>query len=109
MEDEDFKTPIDYISEIRELVEISKFMQDDKLDEALSLMVKLTVKSDVPPGAAARLVVKLQALAGVMSAKGKYHMLFKPEADSPKKKNVYLSVADSLNNLVNAVKYSVRA
>lgn len=102
----DDKTLLDYVSEVTELNEISKFMNDPVVDEAMGFVVKLSVKNSVPFQSVAPLVVKLEALAGQCALKAKYYMVWaKTEPNAGPKKNTYLTLEESLHNLANAIKH----
>ena len=101
-------TVIDQVSELTEFNELKEFMNDPDLDEALDLIVKLISKPDVPSMKALELIVKLQALSAKFAMLARYYTSFEKGADASKKKNVYYSVADAIDKLAAAVKYSVR-
>jgi len=100
------KTLLEYVSEVTELNELSKHMNDPIVDEAMGYVVKLSVKNTVPFQAVAPLVVKLEALAGQCALKAKYYMVWaKTETNAGQKKNTYLTLEESLHNLANAIKH----
>jgi hypothetical protein len=101
-------TVLEQVSEITEINDISEFMQDRDLDEALGLIVKLIVKPDVPSAKAPELIIKLQAISAKLSVMSRYYTTFEKGAEAAKKKNVYYTTADALNKLVDAIKYSAR-
>jgi hypothetical protein len=102
---EEEKTLLEYVSDITEINDISEYMQDEKLDEALGLIVKMTVKPDIPPALVARTILLARALAAEMHLKGKNYMLLEKDTT---RKNMYLSVAEQLIGLCDAMKYLVR-
>lgn len=95
----------EYVSEVREINDIVEYMKDPVVDEAMGYLVKLTVKEHVPPAQLAPLIVKLQSLAGLCHQKAKYYTLYDKGAENAKRKNTYYSVEESLDKLVNALKY----
>ncbi|NDB81309.1 MAG: hypothetical protein EB127_00960 [Alphaproteobacteria bacterium] len=99
---------IDRISEITEFNDISEFMKDEDLDKALDLMVKLIMKPDVPAGKAPELIVLLQSLSAKFSMLARYYTTFEKGGESAKKKNVYYTASDSIDKLVDAIKYSAK-
>lgn len=105
MADEE-KGLLEYVSDVTEMNDLSNYMQDEKLDEALGLIIKLTVKPDVPPAVIAKTIVLVRALSAELKLKGKYYMVL--QKDEREKKNIYLSVAEELNGLADALKYLVR-
>lgn len=100
------KPTLEYISLVTEINDLSEYMKDEKLDEALNLIIKLTLKPDIPAGAVAPVIVKARALAAELKLKGKWYMLV--EKDS-QKKNLYLSVAEEMVGLADSLKYLVRS
>jgi hypothetical protein len=99
-------TTLDWVSMVTEINDVHEFMQDEVVDEAMALIVKLCVKSgSVPPNVAAKLVVHMQALAAQCAIKAKYYTVLNKDSQ---KKNIYYTLEDALNNLVNAIKYSLR-
>jgi hypothetical protein len=103
---EDDKPLLDYVSEVTELNEMSKHMNDPVIDEAMAFVVKLTVKNNVPAKAVAPLIVKLEALAGQCALKAKYLMVWgKTQPEASQRKGTYLTMEAVLHDLANAVKH----
>lgn len=103
--DED-KSILEWVSDITEFNETSKHMKDPVIDEALALVVKLSVKNNVPAKAVAPLVVKLEALAAICAVKAKYLITWgKAEPDASMRKNNYMTMEKALHELANAVKH----
>jgi hypothetical protein len=101
--------PYEHLSKVFELNETSLELQDPDLSQALDIVIKLISKPDVPPKTVAPLIVQLQAMAVKFKMQAKYYMLINKEGEAAKKKNVYLSMAEALKDLVDALKYLVRA
>lgn len=99
---------IELVSEVTEINDISEFMSDKDLDEAMSLILKLIVKPDVPAMKAPELIIKLQAISAKLSIMSRYYTTFEKGTEAAKKKNVYYTTADAINKLVDAIKYSAR-
>jgi hypothetical protein len=97
--------PYEYLNEVYELNQISIEMGDDDLSDALDTIVKIISKPDIPPQAAVKAVVKLQAYAAAFRMKAKYYMLIQKEGDAAKRKNIYLSMVEALERLVDSLKY----
>lgn len=97
--------PLEHIGNVYELNQIAIELQDPELTDALDTVVRIIAKPDIPPQAAARLVVKLQAQAVQFRMQAKYYMLINKEGDAAKRKNVYLSMSDALKELVDSLKY----
>lgn len=99
---------IELVSEVTEINDMSEFMSDKDLDEALALILKLIVKPDVPSAKAPELIIKLQAISAKLSVMSRYYTTFEKGPEASKKKNVYYTTADAVNKLVDAIKYSAR-
>src|SRR5690349_4293567 len=97
--------PYEYLSTVYELNETALEIQDDDLSDALDSVIKLIAKPDVPVKAVAPLIVKLQAQAVKFKMQAKYYMLINKEGEAAKKKNIYLSMAEALKDLVDSLKY----
>lgn len=97
--------PYEYIGTVYELNQTSIEMNDPDLTDALDTVIKLIAKPDMPPQVASKLVVKLQAQAVKFKMQAKYYMLINKEGEAAKKKNIYLSMAEALKDLVDSLKY----
>lgn len=96
-------------SGMMELNEISDFLKDDEFDECLTKIIKIIAKPDIPPSAASILIVQMSAWSVKFRMLAKHAMLYADKGeDSSKKKNTYLTLADSLDNLINSLKYVTR-
>jgi len=97
------KTTLDMING---LAEISEYMKDDELDTALTMVAKLILKPDIPINVATIEIVRLQAIAAKMSFKATW--MANVEKGDRAKKNIYFTAANSINELVAALKYITR-
>ena len=105
------RNTLQLISDITEFNDLHEYMQDEHLDKALSIVVKLLMNPDVPSAKAPMLIMELQAMStkfAVMSSV--YSTIAKDKAGTVNnnKKNVYYSVKESIDKLVDALKYVVR-
>jgi hypothetical protein len=101
---------IDIISSVEEFVKLSQVVNDADLDEALAYVVKLIEKPDVPPAAAVRTIVKLEALSAKFAFAQTFYKTFgKSGTEERYKKDVYYTARDAIERLVDALKYIVRA
>jgi spore maturation protein SpmB len=105
------ESTLDYISQITEFNDIHEFMKDQDLDEALSLIVKIMMKPDIPSSQAVVLISKLQAMSakfGVLATW--YTTVEKGPSGSVNntKKHVYYTMKDSIDKLVDSLKYVAR-
>ncbi len=94
------------IEMVNGLAEIADFMQDEELETALTFIAKLIIKPDIPLNVATVEIVRLQAIAAKMSFKATW--LTNVEKGDRAKKNIYYTAAESINQLVSALKYITR-
>ena len=99
---------LDLTSEITEFNDMSEFMNDQDLDKALDLVVKLIMKPDIPAGKAPEIIVLLQSLSAKFSMLARYYTTFEKGGDAAKKKNVYYTASDCIDKLVDAIKYTAK-
>jgi predicted S18 family serine protease len=97
------KTTIDMVNG---LVEIADYMQDEELTTALTFIAKIIIKPDIPLNVATVEIVRLQAIAAKMALKATW--MANVDKSDRGKKNLYYTAAESLNNLVSALKYISR-
>ena len=105
------KNTLELISDITEFNDLHEFMQDEHLDKALVIVVKLLMNPDVPSTKAPHLIVQLQAMATKFSVLASvYSTIAKDKAGTPNnnKKNIYYSLSQSINDLVSALKYTAK-
>ena len=105
------ESTLELVGKIDEFMSLHEFMSDDELDEALAMVVKLIARPEVPSAAAVPLIVKLQAIAAKLSIMATiYTTIHKGPSGSQnaQKKAVYYTAADSLNKIVDALKYSAK-
>lgn len=88
------------------LSEIAEYMQDEELTTALTMIAKLIIKPDIPPHVASQEIVRLQAIAAKMAFKATW--LTNVDKSDRSKKNIYYTAAESINELVSALKYIMR-
>lgn len=88
------------------LAEIAEYMNDEELTTALTMIAKLIVKPDIPINVAHIEIVRLQAIAAKMAFKATW--LTNVDKSDRSKKNIYYTAAESINNLVSALKYITR-
>jgi hypothetical protein len=94
------------IDMVNGLAEIADYMQDEELTVALTMIAKLIIKPDIPINVAHVEIVRLQAIAAKMSFKATW--MANVDKSDRGKKNLYYTAAESLNNLVSALKYITR-
>ena len=94
------------IDMVNGLAEIADYMQDEELTVALTMIAKLIIKPDIPINVAHVEIVRLQAIAAKMAFKATW--MANVDKSDRGKKNLYYTAAESLNNLVSALKYITR-
>ena len=94
------------IEMINGLSEIADYMQDEELTTALTFIAKVIIKPDIPLNVATVEIVRLQAIAAKMSFKATW--MANVDKNDRAKKNMYFTAAESINNLVSALKYITR-
>lgn len=94
------------LEQINGLAEIAEYMEDEELTSALTTVAKLIIKPDIPPQVASLEIVRLQAIAAKMSLKATW--LANVDKSNRAKKNIYYTAADAINNLVAALKYTMK-
>ena len=88
------------------LSEIAEYMQDEELTAALTFIAKIIIKPDIPLNVATIEIVRLQAIAAKMAFKATW--MANVDKNDRAKKNIYYTAAESINNLVSALKYIMR-
>lgn len=97
------KTTLDLVNG---LSEIADYMKDEELTIALTTIAKLIIKPDIPMNVATLEIVRLQAIAAKMSFRATW--MANVDKNDRGKKNLYYTAAESINNLVSALKYITR-
>ena len=88
------------------LSEIADYMQDEELTAALTFIAKIIIKPDIPLNVATVEIVRLQAIAAKMAFKATW--MANVDKSDRAKKNIYFTAAESINDLVSALKYIIR-
>ncbi len=101
--DQNNKTTLEMVNG---LSEIADYMQDEELTSALTFIAKIIIKPDIPMNVATLEIVRLQAIAAKMSFKATW--MANVDKSDRGKKNLYYTAAESINNLVSALKYITR-
>jgi|SRR6185436_9021584 len=99
------------VSKITEINDLSNFLKDPDFDEAMDLVIKLTVKPYMEPEKARHLIVKLQALStkyAVLAVTYTTILRDKAGTDNNHKKNIYYTLKEALDKLVDGLKYQAR-
>jgi hypothetical protein len=102
---------LELINSITEFNDLHEYMKDSQLDKALAIVVKLLMNPDVPAAKAPQLIIELQAMSTKFSMMASvYSTIAKDKAGTVNnnKKNIYYSAKESIDKLVDALKYVVR-
>lgn len=105
------KSTLELISTITEFNDLHEFMKDEHLDKTLAVVVKLLMNPDIPAAKAPNLIIELQAMSTKFAVLASvYSTILKDKAgtENNNKKNIYYSVKESIDKLVDALKYVVR-
>lgn len=94
------------IDMVNGLAEIADYMDDQELTAALTFIAKIIIKPDIPLNVATVEIVRLQAIAAKMSLRATW--MANVDKSDRGKKNLYYTAAESINNLVSALKYIIR-
>ena len=94
------------IDMVNGLAEIAEYMEDEELTQALTFIAKVIIKPDIPLNVATIEIVRLQAIAAKMAFKATW--MANVDKSNRGKKNLYYTAAESINNLVSALKYITR-
>lgn len=94
------------LDHINGLAEIAEYMGDEELTTALTTIAKLILKPDIPMHVATLEIVRLQAIASKMALRATW--MANVDKSNRGKKNIYYTAAESINNLVSALKYITR-
>ncbi len=102
---------LELINSITEFNDLHEYMNDPQLDKSLAIVVKLLMNPDVPAAKAPMLIIELQAMSTKFSMMASvYSTIAKDKAGTVNnnKKNIYYSAKESIDKLVDALKYVVR-
>lgn len=91
---------------INGLSEIAEYMDDEELTAALTFVAKVIIKPDIPLQVATIEIVRLQAIAVKLALRATW--MANVDKGDRAKKNLYYTAAESINNLVSALKYITR-
>jgi arginine repressor len=98
---------LETVSSITQFNDIHEFLQDEDVDRALDLVVKILMKKgSVPSSEAPRIIVELQALSSKFAIMATYYATIgKDGTKESHKKNLMFTMRDALSKLADALKY----
>lgn len=103
---------LELVSKITEFNDLHTFMDDAEVDKALELVVKLLMRPEVPSTKAPALIVELQALSTKFAILAAYYATIASgpsRSDAAHKKNLYFSIKEAINKLVDSLKYAAKS
>jgi streptomycin 6-kinase len=101
------ETTMDRLNAIAEFTDMVEIMDDQEFTGALGHIVNIMAKPDIPPSAAVKLIVQLEAYSAKFSMLASYYTNVKKNDRT--KKNLYYSAASSTQRLVDSLKYAAKA
>jgi hypothetical protein len=101
------ETTVEILNKVSVLNDISEYMKDEELTNALVVVAKLISNPDIPPQKATLLITQLQAYSAKFGMLASWYSHVKK--DERVKKNLYYSAREAIDKLVDALKYSVRS
>lgn len=100
--------PLEHLSNIQDLMDLSDFMDNPELTEAMELAVKCIAKPDMPPVVARKALLKMQGFAfqfRMQAATFTYIHKGKAGTDENVKKNIYFAASEQCHELAQTLKY----
>lgn len=101
------ETTVDLLNNVSHFNEISEYMKDEELTKALVIVAKLIANPDIPPAKVAVTITQLQAYSAKFGMLASWYSHVKK--DDRARKNLYYSARETIDRLVDALKYSVRS
>ena len=97
---------VDLLNKVNTFNEMSEYMQDEEFTKTLALIAKLIATPDIPPARATLLITQLQSYSSKFAMLAAWYSHVKK--DDRARKNLYYSARETIDRLVDALKYSVR-
>ena len=91
------ESTLELISKVTEFNDLHEYMQDEQLDKALAMIVKLLMNPDVPSAKAPMIIIELQALSAKFAVLASYYTtIAKDKTGTPNnnKKNILIRVEE---------------
>lgn len=107
----DEKTILELISQVDEFLEMHEFFDDTDFDLALSKIVRIIADPSINPASALTGLIQLQGLSSKFYMQASYMKNVskpKPGTKEYQKKNMFYAMAQTLDQLVAALKYAVK-
>lgn len=95
--------------QIAEFVMVAEKMDDPEIADALREVAVTIRYPDIPPAAAQKHIIKLQALSAKCAVSATWYKTYGKAGELEKfKKDMYYTLRDALDKLVDAIKYVIR-
>lgn len=94
------------LKQINDLWEISEYMDDKELTEALEFIAKVILKPDVPQQVILIELIKLQAIAAKMAMRATW--MANVDKSNRAKKNMYFTCAAEIDKVAASLKYALK-
>jgi hypothetical protein len=94
------------LEQINDLYNISEYMNDQELTEALEFIAKIIMKPDIPAQVATVQIVRLQAIAAKMAMKATF--MANVDKSDRARKNLYYTAAAEIDKTVAALKFILK-
>lgn len=91
------------LEQINDLYEISEYMEDAELTQALEFITKIIFKPDVPIQVVTTELVRMQAIAAKLSLKATW--MANVDKSNRAKKNLYYTAAEQIDKVCSSLKY----
>lgn len=91
------------LEQINDLYEISEYMDDAELTQALEFIAKAIFKPDIPIQVVTAELVRLQAIAAKLSLKATW--MANVDKSNRAKKNLYYTAAEQIDKVCSSLKY----
>ena len=86
------RSVLELVSDVTEFNDLHELMQDEQLDRALGIIVKLIMNPDIPSAKAPMLIIELQAISAKLSVLAAYYTTIARDKSGTlnyQKKNIY--------------------
>lgn len=103
--------PLEYLSNLQDLMDLHEFIDNEDLGEAMNLAVKCIAKPDMPPSVARSALLKMQGYAFQFRMQAAtYTYINKGNAGTIEnvKKNIYFAASEQCHALAQTLKYLVK-
>jgi hypothetical protein len=101
-------TPLGYLSQIQDLVDLNDHLNDPEFEEACNQALRCIAKPHIPNPKIGIVIVQLQAYSFQFHLKAATYAGIKASNGNKHKKNAYYAMYHALDDLVDALKIQAR-